>query len=84
MPNLTDSDRQALVLADDLRKAVQKWLSHRGMNQPCTVSPFVDPAGQPAVILKMNARVTRAMIDNLDERRAGPGGPPVAGPPAGI
>ncbi len=70
MPNLTDSDRQALRLADDLEKALQRWLSYRGVNQPCTVSPFVDAAGQPAVIVKMNAEVAHAVIDGL--------GPPAA------
>jgi peroxiredoxin len=65
MPNLTDSDRQALRLADDLQKAMQRWLSYRGVNEPCTVSPFVDAGGQPAVLVKMNAQVARAMIDGL-------------------
>jgi hypothetical protein len=70
MPNLTDSDRQALQLADELQKAVQRWLSYRGVYQPCTVSPFVDPAGQPAVVVKMNAQVAHAMIDGLGQQPA--------------
>jgi hypothetical protein len=50
MPHLTDTDRQALRLADELQRAVQQWLSHQGVDPSCTVSPFVDGAGQPAVI----------------------------------
>jgi hypothetical protein len=81
MGNLSDNDRRALRLAGDLQKAVGQWLSYRGVDQPCTVSPFVDPTGQPAVVIRMNAQVARAMIDSLNEqqpRTAGPPGP--AGP----
>jgi hypothetical protein len=84
MPHLTDSDRQALRLADDLQKAVQRWLSYRGVDQPCTVSPFVDAAGQPAVLIKMNAHVACAMIDSLGQphaRSARSAGPPARGGP---
>ncbi len=70
MPNLTDSDRQALRLAAGLQKAVEQWLSSRGVDQPCTVSPFVDPGGQPAVLIRMNAHVAHAMIDSLNQQHA--------------
>jgi hypothetical protein len=70
MRNLNDTDRRALRLADDLQKAVQQWLSFHGVDQPCTVSPFVDSSGQPAVIVKMNADVASAMIDSLNEQHA--------------
>jgi hypothetical protein len=92
MPNLTDKDRQALRLADDLQKAIDQWLGRRGVEQSCAVSPFVDPSGEPAVIIKMNARVASAMIDSLRQPEAGPmppplggGGPPepFPGPPSG-
>ncbi len=82
MGNLSDNDRRALRLASDLQKAVGQWLSYRGVDQPCTVSPFVDPTGQPAVVIKMNAHVARAMIDSLNEQRPrtvgqpGPASPP--------
>jgi hypothetical protein len=81
MPHLTDSGREALRLAYDLQKAVEQWLSSRGVDQPCTVSPFLDPAGHPAVVIKMGAHVACAMIDSLDRQHAllaeqpGPGGP---------
>jgi hypothetical protein len=70
MRNLSDQDRRALRLADDLQKAVEQWLAHRGVDQSCTVSPFVDPAGQPAVVIKLNAQVACAMIDSLNEQHA--------------
>ncbi len=70
MRNLSDKDRHALRLADHVQKAVQQWLSGRGVDQPCMVSPFVDPAGQPAVLIKLNAHVACAMIDSLNEQHA--------------
>jgi len=73
MPHLTDTDRQALRLAHDLQKAVEQWLSYRGVNQSCTVSPFVDGEGQPAVLLRMNAQAAWSMIDSLQQQHAGPG-----------
>jgi hypothetical protein len=79
MPNLTDKDRQALRLADDLQKAIDQWLGRRGVEQSCAVSPFVDPSGEPAVIIKMNARVASAMIDSLGQPEAGPMPPPLGG-----
>ena len=79
MPNLTDKDRQALRLADDLQKAIDQWLGRRGVEQSCAVSPFVDPTGEPAVIIKMNARAASAMIDGLRHPEAGPVPPPPLG-----
>ena len=79
MGNLSDNDRRALRLASDLQKAVEQWLIHRGVDQPCTVSPYVDATGQPAVVIKLNARVARAMIDGLNEQRPHPAGRPGSG-----
>ena len=79
MPNLSDKDRQALRLAGDLQKAIDQWLGRRGVQPSCAVSPFVDTAGEPAVIIKMNAQVADAMIDSLQQLN-GPSGPP---PPLG-
>lgn len=84
MPHLTDTDRQALRLADDLQRAVQQWLSRLGVDQSCTVSPYVDGAGQPAVLMKLNAPAAWAMVDGLDPQQAGPRVRPVPrGAPAG-
>jgi hypothetical protein len=82
MPNLTEKDRQALRLAADLQKAIDQWLGRRGVQPSCTVSPFVDTAGEPAVIIKMNAQVADAMIDSLQQLNgpSGPPPPPLGGP----
>ena len=81
MPNLSDKDRQALRLAGDLQRAIDQWLGRRGVQPSCAVSPFVDTAGEPAVIIKMNAQVADAMIDSLQQLN-GPSGPPPP-PPLG-
>jgi hypothetical protein len=83
MRTLSDQDRQALRLADELRKAMAQWLSQRGMGQTCAVSPFVDPAGQPSVILTMNAQVASALIESLRPSRTPPAGPSSADGTAG-
>jgi len=91
MPHLTDTDRQALRLADELQRAIQQWLSDQGVDPSCTVSPFVDGAGQPAVLMKLNAQAAWALIDGLHRQqgavrpgaRPAPGGAPpgLAGAP---
>ncbi|HUK71638.1 MAG TPA: hypothetical protein VLW50_23205 [Streptosporangiaceae bacterium] len=74
MRNLSDTDRQALQLAGHLQKAVEQWLSYRGAGQSCAISPFVDSTGQPAVLIKMNARTACAMIESLNEQHTYSGG----------
>ena len=49
---------------------MQQWLSSRGVDEPCTVSPYVDPGGQPAVLVRMNAHLAHAMIDSLNQQHA--------------
>jgi hypothetical protein len=68
MRYLKDSDQQALRLAADLQKAMQQWLNHRGLDDSCTISPYVDATGQPAVLIKMNATVANAMVASLNEQ----------------
>jgi hypothetical protein len=82
MPNLSDKDRQALRLAGDLQRAIDQWLGRRGVEPTCAVSPFVDTAGEPAVIIKMNAQVADAMIDSLQQLNGPSGPPPPLGSPA--
>ena len=74
MPHLTDSDRDALRLADDLQRTVDQWLSQRGVTQSCGVSPYVDSSGQPAVVMKLTAQAALALIDSL-AARPGAGAP---------
>jgi hypothetical protein len=83
MRTLSDQDRQALQLADELQKAMTQWLSQRGVDQTCAVSPFVNPAGHPAVILTMNAQVASALIEGLRPRRTQPAGPSGMDDPTG-
>jgi hypothetical protein len=65
--HLSDSDRQALRLAHDLREELRQALPQ----QACapSVSPFVDPSGRPAVLMKMDEETARAMMALLVERR---------------
>ena len=70
MRYLKDSDQQALRLAADLHKAMQQWLNHRGVDDSCTISPYVDATGQPAVLIKMNAAVAYTMVAGLNEQHA--------------
>jgi hypothetical protein len=67
MRYLKDSDKQALRLAGDLDKAIRQWLGRRGVQGSCTISPYVDPAGRPAVLITMNASVAGAMVAGLNE-----------------
>ena len=76
MRYLNDKDRRALHLADHLQKAIQQWLSHYGVDQPLPVSPFIDPAGQPAVIVTLNAHLACTLIDSLNEQHARATGQP--------
>ncbi|MFI0356788.1 hypothetical protein [Actinomadura sp. 9N407] len=65
--HLSDSDRQALRLAHDLREEMRQALPRQAAGP--SVSPFVDPSGRPAVLLKMDEETARAMMALLVERR---------------
>ncbi|MFI6522117.1 hypothetical protein ACIBF1_41675 [Spirillospora sp. NPDC050679] len=72
--HLSDSDRQALRLAHDLREEMRLALP-----QPTaapSVSPFVDPSGRPSVLMRMDAETARALMAVLGERRMEPVPPP--------
>ncbi|WP_157610372.1 hypothetical protein [Spirillospora albida] len=71
---MSDSDRQALRLAQDLREEIRAVLP-RVAAAP-SVSPFVDQSGMPSVLLKMDAETARALMAVLAERRGAPGAPP--------
>lgn len=65
--HLSDSDRQALRLAHDLREEMRAALPH--LPAAPSVSPFVDQAGMPSVLLRMDADMARALMALLAERR---------------
>ncbi|GAA0590953.1 hypothetical protein GCM10009546_61710 [Actinomadura livida] len=65
--HLSDSDRQALRLAQDLREEMRAALPH--LPSAPSVSPFVDQAGMPSVLLRMDADTARALMALLAERR---------------
>ena len=68
--HLSESDREALRLAHDLRERMTQWMSRRGVaGGSVLVSPFVDPSGQPNVLVRMNPHILRAMLRSFDEQR---------------
>ncbi|MEU8125268.1 hypothetical protein AB0C21_41715 [Spirillospora sp. NPDC049024] len=66
--HLSDSDRQALRLAQDLREEMRAAIPQ--LPAPPSVSPFVDQTGMPSVLLKMDADTARALMALLAERRS--------------
>lgn len=66
--HLSDSDRQALRLAHDLREQMRLALP-RQSTAP-SVSPFVDPSGRPSVLMRMDDETARALMAVLSERLA--------------
>ncbi|MFF5261583.1 hypothetical protein ACFY4C_21775 [Actinomadura viridis] len=65
--HLSDSDRQALRLAHDLREGMRMALPPQATAP--SVSPFVDPTGRPSVLMRMDEDTARAMMALLAERR---------------
>ncbi|MGW4642294.1 hypothetical protein ACWEN6_27530 [Sphaerisporangium sp. NPDC004334] len=74
MCHLTDRDRQALRLAAELRRRMQEWLGRRGIAASPVISPFIDPAGDASVLIRMNAHAALAMIVGFEEQRRGNAG----------
>ncbi|TDC42252.1 hypothetical protein E1281_36430, partial [Actinomadura sp. KC345] len=70
--HLSDSDRQALRLAQDLREEMRAALPQ--LPSAPSVSPFVDQAGMPSVLLRMDADTASALMALLAERRTEQGG----------
>ncbi|MFC5753778.1 hypothetical protein [Actinomadura rugatobispora] len=66
--HLSDSDRQALRLAHDLREEMRQALPQQAAAP--SVSPFVDPTGRPSVLMRMDEETARALMAVLTEQRA--------------
>ncbi|TMR00693.1 hypothetical protein ETD83_16205 [Actinomadura soli] len=77
--HLSDSDRQALRLAQDLREEMRAALPQ--LPTAPSVSPFVDQAGTPSVLLRLDADSARALMALLAERRLERGAAPSGEPP---
>ncbi|WUI03823.1 hypothetical protein OHR68_19115 [Spirillospora sp. NBC_00431] len=75
---MSDSDRQALRLAQDLREEMRAALPQ--LPTEPSVSPFVDQTGTPSVLLRMDADSARALMALLAERRLGRDSAPSADP----
>ncbi|RKS74232.1 hypothetical protein BZB76_2741 [Actinomadura pelletieri DSM 43383] len=65
--HLSDSDRQALRLAQDLREEMRAALPP--LPTAPSVSPFVDQTGTPSVLLRLDADAARALMALLAGRR---------------
>ncbi|WP_157431133.1 hypothetical protein [Actinomadura macra] len=76
--HLSDSDRQALRLAQDLREEMRAALPQQATAP--SVSPFVDQTGTPSVLLRMDADTARALMAVLAERRVDRAAAPPAEP----
>ena len=76
--HLSDSDRQALRLAQDLREEMRAALPQ--LPAAPSVSPFVDQAGRPSVLLRMDADTAHALMALLAERRMERGAAPATEP----
>ncbi|REF00046.1 hypothetical protein [Thermomonospora umbrina] len=79
--HLTDSDREALWLAQELREELRQALGRRGVTSAPGVSPFVDSAGCPSVLVRMDADAARALSIILAEARAAAAAAPPAPAP---
>jgi hypothetical protein len=66
--HLSDSDRQALRLAQDLREQMRLALPQQSAAP--SVSPFVDPSGRPSVLMRMDDETARALMAVLSDRLA--------------
>ncbi|WP_222720728.1 hypothetical protein [Actinomadura sp. HBU206391] len=65
---LTVQDRQAIDLAHRLRQRIGRRLARRGIiTATVGISPYVDPAGQPSVVICMNAGAAQALLHDLGE-----------------
>ncbi|WP_026416287.1 hypothetical protein [Actinomadura oligospora] len=68
--HLSDSDRQALRLAHDLREQLARNLPDH-IASP-SISPYVDPAGRPSVLVRLDDETARALITALGDRGVPP------------
>jgi hypothetical protein len=62
----SERERLAVILAHDVRDQLSCWLTRRGvLPAGLLVSPFVDPSGQPSVLVRLNAPAARTLLQGL-------------------
>jgi hypothetical protein len=72
---LSVRDRQAIDLADRLRRRIGRWLIRRGIiTATVGISPYVDPAGRPSIVICLNACAAQALLQELGEPQGGMSG----------
>lgn len=59
---LSERDQEALRLAHDLHTRMTEWIRLRGVTARPVISPFIDPHGQPSVLIRLNSYLARAMV----------------------
>lgn len=64
--HLNDREREALRLAAALRERMTEWMIRRGIPGGVRISPFVDAAGLPSVLVRMNPHLIHAMLRSFD------------------
>ncbi|TNY36553.1 hypothetical protein [Thermomonospora catenispora] len=69
---LTAREREAVALATEVRGLLCTWMARRGLAAPLGVSPYVDRAGRPCVLIRMDARLALAVLRTLPDGRPPP------------
>lgn len=80
--HLSERDCQAIDLAAEVRRRLGLRLTSQGViATSLSVSPFVDPAGQPSVLIRLTGPAAIAFLQDLDEPESrSPAGRPGAEP----
>ncbi|RAY16076.1 hypothetical protein DPM19_03845 [Actinomadura craniellae] len=68
--HLNASDREALRLAHELREELRQTLRPGATSDTPAVSPYVDAAGRPSALVRMDADSARVLMMMLSEYRA--------------
>ena len=68
MPPPRQSELDAVALADDIRWLLLRWFRRLGVRgvPPFGVSPYVNAADQPSVVIRMEAHAAHALVLSLE------------------
>ncbi|GII76731.1 hypothetical protein Sru01_17130 [Sphaerisporangium rufum] len=70
-----DDGRHALRLAAELRTRMERWLDRHRVASTPVISPYVDRAGEPKVLIRLDAHAALAMIVEFEEQQRHPATP---------